>query len=368
MVYKELFKSIPKNTKRVAIYGAGTCGIAIKNAIEENFKDIKVCFFLDMNKTQDINIDIPIYPLTILEEKKDEIDLVIISVWPRIFLTYAVLEYYDIPYVVISKKLEQNIRNIPNQVNFKKAKNIFSDKKSKKLYEDLWSAKLNCNYSKIKKYVLKNHKIESGVRNRNYDKQYLEYINKNAIKNVFDCGFFNGVNVLNFIKNFPNLQMDYAFEPMYHEFKIDVLDFLITKSKKVQIVPYAVWDKKEKLSFCLSGAGSQVKKISALNNRPIIEVETIGLDEAKKMLNVQKVDFIKMDIEGSEQNALRGAENLILSDRPQMAISIYHSSDDFVNIPLYLSDLLDNYSFYLGHYSVNQHETVLYCIPNELKK
>ena len=73
-----------------------------------------------------------------------------------------------------------------------------------------------------------------------------------------------------------------------------------------------------------------------------------------------------MDIEGSELKALKGGEKTILSDRPQMAISIYHSMNDFVSIPLYLNNILENYTFHIGHYSYNHCETVLYAIPDEL--
>ena len=73
-----------------------------------------------------------------------------------------------------------------------------------------------------------------------------------------------------------------------------------------------------------------------------------------------------MDIEGAELSALKGGMEIIKKYRPQLAISIYHSSEDFVNIPLYLSENLENYKFRIGHYSDTIIETVLYAIPNEL--
>jgi len=82
--------------------------------------------------------------------------------------------------------------------------------------------------------------------------------------------------------------------------------------------------------------------------------------------NNVKPDFIKMDIEGAEMAALRGGLKTIQEHRPQLAISIYHSNSDFINIPLYLHDNLENYKFRLGHYSPRLSETVLYAVPNEL--
>ena len=78
-----------------------------------------------------------------------------------------------------------------------------------------------------------------------------------------------------------------------------------------------------------------------------------------------KIDFLKTDIEGAEMSALRGGKNLIVNSRPILAISNYHSLDDIVDIPCYLSELLTNYKFFVKHHSFTIGETVLYGIPRE---
>jgi hypothetical protein len=50
-------------------------------------------------------------------------------------------------------------------------------------------------------------------------------------------------------------------------------------------------------------------------------------------LKVERADFIKMDIEGAEKQALRGAKNTIAKWRPRMAIAMEHLTDDPVRIP-----------------------------------
>jgi hypothetical protein len=75
------------------------------------------------------------------------------------------------------------------------------------------------------------------------------------------------------------------------------------------------------------------------------------------------IDFIKMDIEGSELKALKGAERTLKRCRPVLAITIYHSPEDFVGIPIYLSSLLDGYTWKLLHQTNEYCETILYGIP-----
>ena len=72
-----------------------------------------------------------------------------------------------------------------------------------------------------------------------------------------------------------------------------------------------------------------------------------------------------MDIENSEMNAVKGALKTIVTQRPQLAISIYHSAEQFLDIPVFLAQNLNNYIFRLGHYSACKLETVLYAIPSE---
>lgn len=72
--------------------------------------------------------------------------------------------------------------------------------------------------------------------------------------------------------------------------------------------------------------------------------------------------FIKMDIEGSELEALKGGAETIRRNKPKMAISIYHKPEDLLELPLYLKELVPEYKLYLRHYSMAYMECVLFAI------
>ena len=59
---------------------------------------------------------------------------------------------------------------------------------------------------------------------------------------------------------------------------------------------------------------------------PTITMTTI--DRLVGDLGLEKVDFIKLDIEGAERNALAGASSTMQNHRPRMAIAAYHEPDD----------------------------------------
>lgn len=76
---------------------------------------------------------------------------------------------------------------------------------------------------------------------------------------------------------------------------------------------------------------------------------------------IKKIDFIKLDVEGSELAALRGAVSSLHRFRPKLAISIYHRPNDFFELCDFVHDLGLGYSFYLDHYTIHGEETVLYA-------
>ena len=91
------------------------------------------------------------------------------------------------------------------------------------------------------------------------------------------------------------------------------------------------------------------------------DLPTRTLDSLVDAGSITRVDFIKMDIEGSELTALKGGVNAIRRWRPAMAISLYHRPEDFFTIPLWLDSLDCGYRFFLDHYSIHHEETVLYA-------
>lgn len=79
-------------------------------------------------------------------------------------------------------------------------------------------------------------------------------------------------------------------------------------------------------------------------------------------LRDEAVSFIKMDIEGAEMEALKGAAELIRRRRPDLAICTYHSISDLFEIPLYIHSLVPEYRLYLRHHTPVFCETVCYAV------
>ena len=92
------------------------------------------------------------------------------------------------------------------------------------------------------------------------------------------------------------------------------------------------------------------------------EVRVTTIDQYVRDAKMDRLDFIKMDIEGSEAAALDGARESLVRFRPKLAISVYHRPEDLTQIPVWVDNLGLGYRLYLDHYTIHQEETVLYAI------
>jgi len=91
-----------------------------------------------------------------------------------------------------------------------------------------------------------------------------------------------------------------------------------------------------------------------------VQIPVLGLD---KVLGGERVSFIKMNIEGSELEALQGAEQAIRKWSPKLAISVYHRAGDLWQIPELVRSLNPDYCLYLRQHDGGVIETVLYACP-----
>ncbi len=141
----------------------------------------------------------------------------------------------------------------------------------------------------------------------------------------------------------------------------DILDGPYGGEGIVQCYPYGVSNQTGDVQFTVGESGSTLHSYteSQSNQENICFGKCVRLDD---ILKNERVTFIKTDIEGAEQDALRGAAELIKKQKPKLAISIYHSPEDMLEIPVYLKTLVPEYQIYIRHYTDLMYETVCYAV------
>lgn len=127
-----------------------------------------------------------------------------------------------------------------------------------------------------------------------------------------------------------------------------------------KLIPLGLWSKKDFLFFEIAGQGTHACKDKTDCS---VRCEVISVDEFCKHNYLRKVDFIKLDVEGSESDAIKGSIQTITKFRPKLAICLYHTPRDLYYLPKFISTIVPDYKFYIGHHHASLHETVLYATP-----
>lgn len=94
--------------------------------------------------------------------------------------------------------------------------------------------------------------------------------------------------------------------------------------KAVRLVPAGAWHSD---GFVVLGPGDVTRDDSSVS-RDDVRIEARRIDTVVAELALDRVDFIKMDIEGSERHALAGARETLARWSPRIALCTYHLPDD----------------------------------------
>ena len=179
---------------------------------------------------------------------------------------------------------------------------------------------------------------------------------------VIDAGACWGDTALLFAYQVGYSGQVYSFEFLPSNISILRRNIMLNNrlAERISVIEKPLWETSDRLMYYFeNGPGSRVgfEKM----NPDSKAVETICIDDLVERQRIQKVDFIKMDIEGAEQPALRGAIKTIRRFRPKLAIAIYHNLDDFAGVAELINSMGLGYKFYLGHFSVHSEETILFA-------
>jgi len=271
---------------------------------------------------------------------------------------------------------------INNANNLKQLEGIFADKKSYKILENFLF--MRCFTNPLIRYELAQEIAEKTEVNmwveafrifgypvyRQVDKyQYYpkDIINLGDHEVFLDGGAWVGDTILQF-NEMTSGKFDgvFAFEASPTNYK-ECLNTIarIDDQEKIQAFNCGLGQEGKKLYFpkdTLSG-DPVFEPQGPLENYDMINISDIRSILTEEQLN--SITFIKLDIEGSELEALKNMNELIANKLPKLAICVYHHEQDIFEIPLYINSLTNQYNMFLRHHENGIYETVLYCVRKD---
>lgn len=191
--------------------------------------------------------------------------------------------------------------------------------------------------------------------------QYFEsFVDLNGASFV-DGGGFDGDTSEEVVKRFPGYSKIHFFEPS--SVNMAKAKVRLSGYAGIEYYEYALSDAAGSLSFDPEGgSASQV----VVGESGLVQVSASRLDDVVH----GAVDFIKLDLEGWELKALTGAERIVRSSLPNLAIAIYHAAADLREVVAWARRAYGcvSLNFYLRHYTQGWSETILYVFPERSAK
>jgi len=171
---------------------------------------------------------------------------------------------------------------------------------------------------------------------------------------LVDIGAFNGDTIQDFVS-----RTEGKFDQVF-SFEVSAINFKALQENvrqmpeqgRINVFNLGIWDNECDIVYSIGQSQSTVG--SGESKGYVVPLDDVIKDE--------QVTFIKMDIEGAEPQALRGARNIIQTQKPKLAICIYHDFKHLWEIPLYIKELVPEYKIFLRHHTNLEYETVCYAV------
>ena len=207
--------------------------------------------------------------------------------------------------------------------------------------------------------ILKTHilRIPQIIPHEEAEEQYfpLDLFKESDYQHMIHCGAYHGETVLALNRLLGKTNELFCIEASIENLSILLKNILPLKeniAESLIFIPCAISDKNTTIGFQNGGVVSR----SCVNGP--MQIHAVTLDSL--FVNFSP-SIITMDIEGSEEAALRGAERLIKRFKPKLAISVYHHPAHLWRIPLLLQQFNPDYQFVLRNYTGWTGDTILYA-------
>ena len=261
--------------------------------------------------------------------------------------TSSNIDYFALQFAFSDSLVEISFLNNTDSIidNIEEYRCLYSqlrDEESKKTLESILSFRLNREIRYLENF-----------RFRIKEQYFEEFIKINMCEGFIDGGGFDGETSKSFVQLYPDCQHIYYIEPNLESFEKSQKN--LKDIAKIKFFKKGLWHTSETLFF-----DNSLGPASKLSHQGTTTIQTVSIDEVIK----SQVSYIKLDIEGAEYNALRGAKKIITEFKPVIAVCVYHNQQDFIRIPELLLNYNPNYRIYLRHYTQGVFETVMYFLEN----
>jgi len=348
--------------KQIAIYGASLFGRALLKSFQEKGTDID--FFVDEYTPYREFEGKPVYRIKEVKEKNkltlinstayDLVESLKKAGFEEIIPLKEIIDQYPTSLVILNQimwivKSEQLI----DEAEFAWLQTRLADEHSRNLLHKLTS---------FRKNPVAENLFWSDGDPFYFPSGFDAFKGIDSLRFV-DCGAYNGDTIQSVLKNFKR-KIDWiiAMEPDPNNLaKLSEQKFDRSQPEhreaEIFVYPLGVYNCEKICSFQIEKEGAS----SFISSEPQTSAFHIPVARLDTLLMHASPNFIKMDIEGAEPEAIDGAKNLIAAKKPNLALSIYHKAEHLWEIARMVDSICPEYEFRLRLHGNFGRELTLYC-------
>ncbi len=174
--------------------------------------------------------------------------------------------------------------------------------------------------------IIKRYKVP----NKKRDVKYGKYYNFNKDDVILELGAYIGYYAIGISELLSDQGKIIAVEASPDNFKI--LNKNISENKINNIIPLhkAIWNKKTELDFYLTENQKNSVNKYIVGDNESIKVSADTVDNIVKDLNLTKIDFVRIQLNGVEYEALQGMSNVLINKKPKLLIAVPYINDEII--------------------------------------
>lgn len=342
---RDLWEYLKKTEKPIVLYGMGNGADKIVSVLKAKGIDFKGIFASDGFVRNKQVYGLPIKSYSALKERFGEM-IVLLSfgthradVMDNIKKIGEEQELYAPEVPVVGQGLFNKEYYEENRGEFEKIYSLLADEKSKETFRN------------IIKYKISGKIDYLTACEADPSEPYTSFLNNRGNETILDLGAYNGDTALEFSSVFPDYAKIIAVEPDKKTFKKLLLN--TENLRDIYCHNLCVSDFSGKGFFLMNGG----------RNSLVGDGEETDFTTVDDLVGNENITLIKMDVEGEEAKAIKGAKETIFKNKPRLMISAYHRTEDFLQLPKEVLGIREDYKIYMRHFpSLPAWDTVYYFV------
>lgn len=353
----DLWEYLQQSNKKIVLYGMGDGAEKIKSVLDERRLGVTDIMASDEFVRGHSFLGHRVKKLSEIEEEYDDFIILVCfgtqlpEVMDNIYQISGRHELYAPNVPVAGEGLFDLEYARAHRNELQKVCDMLADAQSKRVFENVIRYKLSGDL-KLLREVETPSEEKFNLMDIGIEETYV------------DLGAYNGDTLIEFL-NETSLQFKklYAMEPDVKNYRKLKRRLYMIGSAILEAYNVGAWDEDTTAMFDLrAGRGSKAlpKEGEQINSARFHSVKMMKVDT---MLRGDAATYIKIDVEGAEENALRGAKETIARCRPKLNIALYHRNEDMFKLPLAVSEMNKKYKLYMRHHPyIPDWDTNLYCV------